>query len=74
MAIRNWNHIQFWTSIWLGDFALVLRFSSLYIVCRNPNAKILEMETWNENSWKWSLSWRKSLWESKKVKKEEGFL
>jgi hypothetical protein len=44
MAIRNWNHIQFWTSIWLGDFALMLRFSSLYIICRNSNAKILEMK------------------------------
>jgi len=49
----------------------MLRFPSLYIVWGNSNAKILEIRTWNGNSWTWLLSWRKRFWEWKRVKEEE---
>ena len=33
----------------------MLRFPSLYIVWGNSNAKILEIRTWNGNSWEEEL-------------------
>jgi hypothetical protein len=63
MVIGNENHTLFWTSKYLGDSTLMFGFPTLYVVCGNPNpnAKISDMGTWNDNSWTWSLSWRRRL-------------
>lgn len=53
MVIGNENHTLFWTSKYLGDSTLMFGFPTLYVVCGNPNpnAKISDMGTWNDNSW-----------------------
>jgi hypothetical protein len=52
---------SFWTDIWLGNLSLKDRFPRLFSVSTMKDVKVAAAGSWVDNSWSWSLTWRRSL-------------
>jgi hypothetical protein len=59
------NTTELWKDTWLGSVPLKDRFSRLFSISTLKEAKVAEAGTWVNNSWCWSLSWRRNffVWE-----------
>jgi hypothetical protein len=59
-----------WNDAWLGAVALKDRFPRLFSISTLQNAKVAEAGSWVNNSWVWSLTWRRTffVWEEELYK------
>lgn len=57
----NGNHILFWHDIWIGDTPLKIICPRLFSISTLPNGLVSSLGFWDGRTWKWSLSWLRSL-------------
>ncbi|GLU01659.1 hypothetical protein SLE2022_189580 [Rubroshorea leprosula] len=57
--------ISFWWDKWCGDGCLANKYPRLYLVSAGKDFKIPQMGGWHNDTWMWSLRWRRPLfcWE-----------
>jgi hypothetical protein len=59
------NMTELWNDAWLGTVPLKDRFPRLFSISTLKEAKVAEAGVWVNNSWCWSLTWRRNffVWE-----------
>jgi hypothetical protein len=59
------NMTELWNDAWLGTVPLKDRFPRLFSISTLKEAKVAEAGIWVNNSWCWSLTWRRNffVWE-----------
>ncbi|CAL0303331.1 unnamed protein product [Lupinus luteus] len=58
--------IGFWSDLWVGEVCLRDKFQRLFQVALHKDASLKSMGVWRNDSWCWSLSWRRNLFEWEK--------
>ena len=73
VKIGKGNSVQFWHDNWCEGGILKRAFPRLYTLSLQKNHLVNQMGVWQESSWAWLLSWRRSLydWEYEEVQRLE---
>ncbi|XP_072074421.1 uncharacterized protein [Arachis hypogaea] len=63
LQVGNETKTKFWHDLWVQEGRLKEVFPSLYRVTLNKECSISECDIWDGYIWRWSLQWRRALWE-----------
>ncbi|KAL4286877.1 hypothetical protein AHAS_Ahas19G0130100 [Arachis hypogaea] len=63
LQVGNGTKTKFWHDLWVQEGRLKEVFPSLYRVTLNTECSISECGIWDGYIWRWSLQWRRDLWE-----------
>ncbi|GKV02303.1 hypothetical protein SLEP1_g14756 [Rubroshorea leprosula] len=66
LKLGNGQYVNFWKDVWTGDQSLANRFPQLYLASTDKEKRISQMGLWREDTWQWTLHWRRSLYEWEK--------
>lgn len=63
LKVGNGESILFWHDRWCDGGPLKVVFPRLFSISSQKNCFISQMGYWQEGSWKWCLSWRRTLFD-----------
>ncbi|GKV25499.1 hypothetical protein SLEP1_g34934 [Rubroshorea leprosula] len=59
LKLGEGNSVKFWEDIWIGDESLAQKFPRLFLNSLGRSKSISQMGFWNNETWNWSLEWRR---------------
>jgi len=64
--IGGGDKVRFWEDAWVGNSNLKTLYPRLFSLSLNQGQKVEEVGVWDDLVWRWSLTWRRSIfeWES----------
>ncbi|GKV04880.1 hypothetical protein SLEP1_g16977 [Rubroshorea leprosula] len=76
LKLGDGQSVNFWKDVWTGDQSLANRFPRLYLASTDKDMRISQMGCWREDSWQWTLNWRRSLheWEKENLTEMLGLI
>ncbi|GKV15062.1 hypothetical protein SLEP1_g25863 [Rubroshorea leprosula] len=65
IRVGDGKDTSFWWDEWCGGVSLANKFPRLYLISAGKDKRISQMGSWQDDSWKWDLKWRRNLfsWE-----------
>ncbi|GKV32830.1 hypothetical protein SLEP1_g41400 [Rubroshorea leprosula] len=76
LRIGEGKGVSFWWDKWCGEGCLANIFPRLYLLSTGKDKECYQMGNTQNGTWKWNLSWRRTLfeWEKKAAMKLQGIL
>ena len=64
--VGNRAVVRLWEDVWLGNECLRSTYPKLFSLSLDQGKKVGEVGEWEENRWRWNLSWRRDMfqWET----------
>jgi len=65
-VVGDGRNISFWKDVWVGKDTLKAKFSRLFLLSEQQEAKVIDMGFWEEGEWSWNFRWRRKffVWEN----------
>jgi len=62
-CVGDEKSIRVWKDRWVGNDPLKEKYLRFYLISDCKETMLCDIKSWQDNNWKWSLEWRRTIFE-----------